>query len=171
MSNYTASQKCLKLIREFEGFEPKAYICPAGVLSIGIGTTINTKEEEYLKKAVINEVQAFTLLKKDMITFEKTLNNTEVVKVKLNQNQVDGILVFMYNVGAKAFTNSTLLKKININPNDPSIKDEFLKWNKIDASKNKKDDDGDGVIDEIGEKKAIDGLTNRRKAEIALYFS
>ena len=44
------------------------------------------------------------------------------------------------------------LKKVNINPNDISIKDEFLKW-------------------DIAGGKVVNGLENRRIAEANLYFS
>jgi len=47
---------------------------------------------------------------------------------------------------------STLLKKVNLNPNDPTIKDEFMKWNKAAG-------------------KVLAGLTRRREAEANLYFS
>jgi lysozyme len=46
---------------------------------------------------------------------------------------------------------STLLKKVNLNPKDLSIKAEFLKWNK-------------------GGGKVLNGLVKRREAEAALYF-
>jgi lysozyme len=46
---------------------------------------------------------------------------------------------------------STLLKKVNINPNDPTIKDEFMKWVKAGG-------------------KTLPGLVRRRTAESQLYF-
>jgi lysozyme len=52
--------------------------------------------------------------------------------------------------------NSTLYKKAFINPNDPTIKDEFMKWNKARVK---------GVLT------PLKGLTRRRKAEADLYFS
>jgi lysozyme len=44
-----------------------------------------------------------------------------------------------------------LLKKVNKNPNDLTIKAEFLRWNKANG-------------------KVINGLTNRRIEEADLYF-
>jgi len=55
-------------------------------------------------------------------------------------------------VGAGALKKSTLLKKVNANPNDSLIKLEFLKWNKSGG-------------------KILNGLTLRRQAESELYFS
>jgi lysozyme len=45
-----------------------------------------------------------------------------------------------------------LLKKVNANPADKTIRDEFMKWNK-------------------GGGKVLNGLTRRREAEANLYFS
>jgi lysozyme len=48
--------------------------------------------------------------------------------------------------------NSTLLKKVNANPNDKTIFAEFCKWNKVG-------------------KKEIAGLTKRRNKEAVNYFT
>jgi lysozyme len=61
------------------------------------------------------------------------------------------LVSFAYNVGTGAFISSTLLKKVNSNPNDPSIKTEFLKWNKAGG-------------------KIVNGLTIRRNQEQINYF-
>jgi lysozyme len=148
------SQVGLDLIRHFEGFEPKAYLCSAGKKTIGIGTLIDTKEEEWLLTAKITEAQAFDLLKKDLVKFEKSVNT--LVKAKINQNQFDALMSFVYNFGAGALQKSTLLKKLNVNPNDPTIEDEFQKWDKANVG---------GVM------KSVSGLTRRRVAESKLYFT
>jgi lysozyme len=75
--------------------------------------------------------------------------------LNLNQNQFDSCLSFIYNVGIGAFTKSTLRKKILLNPNDPTIKDEFMKWNKATVG---------------GKLTVLKGLTRRRTAEAELYF-
>jgi lysozyme len=69
----------------------------------------------------------------------------------INQNQFDALVSFCYNLGAGSLKSSTLLKKVNADPNDPSIKLEFLKWNKSGG-------------------KVLNGLTLRRNAESELYF-
>ena len=70
----------------------------------------------------------------------------------LNQNQFNALVSFAYNVGTGNFSSSTLLKKVNRNPDDLTIKDEFLRWNKAGG-------------------KVLNGLTNRRNEEADLYFS
>jgi lysozyme len=154
MSKLKTSQNGLDLIRHFEGFEPKVYLCSAGKKTIGIGTLIDTKDEEWLLTAKITETQAFDLLKKDLVKFEKQVNN--LVKVEINQNQFDALISFVYNFGSGALKESTLLKKLNVNPNDKTIAEEFLKWNKARVK---------GVLT------PVDGLTRRRKAESKLYFT
>ena len=59
---------------------------------------------------------------------------------------------FDLQVGVGAFGSSTLLAKLKVNPNDPTIRDEFMRW--VYAG---------GVI--------LQGLVNRRTAEANLYFS
>jgi hypothetical protein len=61
-------------------------------------------------------------------------------------------LIYIVNLGNGNLKKSTLLKKVNANPNDPEIANEFAKWNK-----------SKGMV--------LDGLTRRRKAETTLYFT
>ena len=51
-----------------------------------------------------------------------------MAKLKLNQNQFDALMSFVYNVGCGNLLKSTLYKKAFINPNDPTLKDELLRW-------------------------------------------
>ena len=76
----------------------------------------------------------------------------KLVKSKISVNQLNALTAFAYNVGMGNFQKSTLLKLVNVNPNDAMIAKEFLKWNKAAG-------------------KELKGLTNRRIAESALYFT
>lgn len=138
------SDKGLDLIKSFEGLRLTSYLCPADVWTIGYGHTRGVKPNQ-----TISEAQAESLLKGDLLSFEKSVLSH---KLELNQNQFDALVSFVYNLGAGNFSRSTLLRKIKANPNDPSIEDEFLKWNKAGG-------------------KVLEGLTRRRKAEADLYFS
>ena len=69
----------------------------------------------------------------------------------LTQNQFDALVSFVYNLGGGAFNGSTLRKKVIANPDDPSIRNEFMKW--VNAGG-----------------KRVQGLVNRRAAEADLYF-
>jgi lysozyme len=55
----------LDLVKQHEGFRAKAYICPAGKLTIGYGHVI-LKNEGHLKTAVLDTEQAEETLKSDM---------------------------------------------------------------------------------------------------------
>ena len=148
----------------------KPYKCPAGIPTIGYGNTFyedGTKVK--LTDPTITKERAIAILKKAMDYFEKQVDAYTTDSV--NQNQFDALVDFAYNAGVGSLKSSTLLKKVNTNPNDPTIANEFMKWvYGGDGTHNKKDDDGDGLIDEPGEKQKLGGLVNRRKAEAELYF-
>jgi lysozyme len=144
------TNKLKQLVKEFEGCKLKAYKCPAGIWTIGYG---NTRYEDGLG---IREGDEITIAKAEMLLefiLIKFIKEVEkMVKSNINQNQKDAITDFAYNCGIGNLNSSTLLKKVNANPNDPTIKDEFLKWNKAKG-------------------KVLNGLTKRRQAEANLYFS
>jgi lysozyme len=145
-----ASQNCINLIKLFEGYKPKAYLCPAGVPTIGFGSTMYTDGRKIKLGDTINEKQG-----NELLMWELKNKSIALHGLNLNQNQFDSCLSFIYNLGIGAFTKSTLRKKILINPNDKTIKDEFLKWNKARVN---------------GQLTELKGLTRRRIAEADLYF-
>jgi lysozyme len=152
MSKITkTSQKGIDLIKSFEGFSAKPYLCPAKICTIGYGATFypNGKKVTMNDKA-ITEAEAVELLKNMLISFEKYVDSYCVDSI--NQNQFDALVSFCYNLGPNNLKKSTLLKKVNANPNDETIKDEFMKWVKSNG-------------------KTLKGLVRRREAESALYFS
>ncbi len=170
MNKFKMSPKGLAMTKEFEQLMLKPYLCPAGVPTIGYGCTmyeLNTAVS--LKDAPITEQRATELLLNTISQYEKTVNT--FVQTRITQNQFDALVDFCFNVGISALKASTLLKKVNLYPNDPTIELEFLKWCKADGAHNGKDDDGDGVVDEKGEKQVLKGLLRRRQAEAKLYFT
>lgn len=137
--------KGLNLIKEFEGLRLVAYKCPAGVWTIGYGHTYNVKEGDVITKAKATE---FLL---DDISNAVDIVSGSTMDVELTQNQFDALVSFTYNVGVKNFSDSTLLRKVKLNPNDPTIANEFKKWT-------------------YAGKEVLSGLVRRRKAESELYF-
>lgn len=143
-------QKGLKLIKEFEGFRSKPYLCSAGVPTIGYGATYYPGGKKVtLNDQPITEEYAVQLLSTMLDTFEKAVDS--FCRDDINQDQFDALVSFAYNLGNGSLKSSTLLKKVNANPNDPTIRDEFMKW--VNA----------------GGKK-LPGLIRRRQAEADLYF-
>jgi len=160
----------LDLIKEFESLQLKPYLCPAGVPTIGYGSTYYEDGKTVtLKDKEITAKRAEELLMNTLAMYEKTV--ATFVQTTINGHQFDALVSFCFNVGVSAFKNSTLLKKVNSIPNDPSIEFEFLKWCKVDGANNGIDDDNDGEVDEKGEKRILKGLLKRRQAEAKLYFS
>ena len=144
-------KKGLDLIAEFEGLSLKPYLCSAKVPTIGYGSTFyenGTKVK--LTDAPITKQRAEQLLKN---TADKFAEKVAVLITKpITQNQFNALVSFAFNVGVSALKVSTLLKLVNNNPNDANIAKEFLRWNKAGG-------------------RVVQGLTNRRIKESALYFT
>lgn len=104
-----ASDKCIALIKEFEGFKSHPYLCPAGIPTIGYGSTRDTDGKPIsMSHPPITEAQAKALMMATLVTYENAVNR--YVKVPITQNQFDALVDFAYNAGAKNLLNSTLLK-------------------------------------------------------------
>jgi len=143
------SKNGLDLIKEFESFKSKPYLCPSQKATIGWGSTYYPDGKKVtLQDKEITEEKAFEILEyianKD---FGSNIN--KVVKVPLNQNQFDALVSFAYNIGNGNFNSSTLLRWLN-QGNYKEASMQLLKW---DKSK--------GIV--------LNGLTKRRKAEKELF--
>jgi lysozyme len=145
------SQRGLELIKSFEGLKLKPYLCPASIPTIGFGNTYypdGTKVK--LTDPAITQEKAEELLKFLLVTYEKAVDS--FCRDDISQGNFDALTSFAYNLGNGNLQKSTLIKKVNANPKDVTIADEFLKWNKANGS-------------------VLKGLTRRRQAEANLYFS
>ena len=145
-------QRGLDLIKSFEGWFSKPYLDPIGIPTIGYGFTyyLPSRKKVTILDKPITMPQGELMLKDILTNYENDVKR--LVKKPLNQNQFDALVSFTYNLGATNVGKSTLLKKVNVNPNDPTIKDEFMKW--VNAGG-----------------KVFSGLVRRRKAEADLYFT
>jgi len=140
----------VELIKSFEGFSAKPYRCPAGVPTIGYGATYYTKIKKVtMADAPITKAEATVLLADMLGTYERAVDSYCIDTI--TQNQFDALVSFAYNLGTGALKSSTLLKKVNADPNDPDIRKEFMKW--VNAG---------GVT--------LAGLVRRRHDEADLYF-
>lgn len=142
-------QRGIDLIKQFEGFRAEMYLDPVGLPTIGYGTLINDPVESIYMTGTITEKQALELLLGELYQIEVQLNR--MVTAKINQNQFDSLASFCYNLGTGSLKRSTLLKRINLDPSNTSIRGEFNKW--IHAGG-----------------KPLTGLVKRRRAESDLYF-
>lgn len=94
------------LLKRHEGLRLKAYICSAGVLTIGFGHTGNVNPSQQ-----ITLQEAEQLLRDDVARFE--LGVSRYVRVPLSSNQFSALVCFAFNVGLEAFAKSTLLNLLN----------------------------------------------------------
>ena len=98
------SQKGIDLIKKFEGCKLQAYLCPAGVWTIGVGHTKGVK-----KGMVITQRQAETFLKDDIKPVETLLNG---MGINYTQGQFDALTSWIFNLGQGNFKSSTMYKYI-----------------------------------------------------------
>ena len=138
------SKQGIELIKSFEGLRLRAYVCPAGVLTIGWGHTKGVKAG-----MVIDLAEAERMLADDIAIAERCVNCDAE---NLNQNQFDALVSFVFNVRVSAYRSSKLRRLVVNNPNNPAIADEFGRW-------------------KYANKIVLPGLVRRRKAESDLYFS
>lgn len=143
------SKQAIEIIKKYEGLFLNAYLCPASVPTIGYGTIrypdgkpIKLGEKITLKKA------------EELLTWEVEKIATQIPDLKLNQNQYDALVSWVYNLGIGNFLKSTLYRKVKVNPEDPTIKDEFMKWTKARVG---------------GKLTILKGLVRRRTEEYNLY--
>lgn len=146
------SQKCIWLVKHFEGLYLTAYSCPAGVPTIGYGTTGYVDGEKIVVgKTTITKEKAESLLQADL---EKAAKRVDIlVPVGITQDQFDALVSFVYNLGVGAFVKSTLLKRVREHKMDEAAH-EILRWNKARVG---------------GELIELPGLTRRRKVESHLF--
>ena len=142
--------KGISIIKRFEGLRLRAYLCPAGLPTIGYGSTWYENGSKVKMGDVITIDRADRLLLFTVAEFEKQVDT--LVTSAINANQLGALTSFAFNVGIGNFRKSTLLRLVNANPNNPAIRTEFQKWVRAN-----------NVV--------LKGLQERRKAESDLYFS
>jgi lysozyme len=140
----------IELIKSMEGFRSAPYKCPAGIPTIGYGATFYPDGTKVtMSDAAITEVHGTDLLRSMLASFERYVDS--YCRDDINQNQFDALVSFAYNLGPANLKSSTLLKKVNANPADETIRAEFMKWTKAGG-------------------RVLRGLVRRREAEANLYF-
>jgi lysozyme len=137
----------LSLIKEFEGCQLKAYLCPAGVWTIGYGSTWNVQEG-----LEITQAEANARLVGDVESTE--IGITRFIKVRVGSNPYSACVALAFNIGVMKFRESTLLKFLNQGC-FKEASEQFLVWNKIRK--------GSVLVKSAG-------LTRRREAEKALFL-
>lgn len=139
------SDNCIKLVAEFEGFRAHAYRDPVGVLTQGYGETQGVTpgkawSESYARKRL--EAR----LARDYMPAVLAAG-----RGKLNQNQLDSMTSFVYNVGPGGVSSSTGVGRALRAGRMRDAADGLLQWTKAAG-------------------RELPGLVRRRKAERSLFL-
>ncbi|MBP6763480.1 MAG: lysozyme [Rubrivivax sp.] len=164
-------QAAIDLIKSFEGIpdgDPNtvnidAYLCPAGVWTIGWGHALmdggaqlkgaaNKARARALYPGGITRAQAEALLAGDLIP--RAASVSSLLKVPVDEGQFGALIALVFNIGAGNLQASTLLRKLNAG-DVAGAAEQFLAWDKARV---------DGVL------KPLAGLTRRRRAERAMFL-
>lgn len=100
-----------RLIKESESLKLVAYLCPAGIPTIGYGTTKGVTLEDVKNKRKITKAQAEAFFERDLEVYEKAIY--ALCTVEPNQNQFDAMVSLTYNIGISAFKTSSVLRLHN----------------------------------------------------------
>ncbi len=140
------SEQGIALIKRFEGFSAKPYLCPAGKTTIGYGHVIGSGER--FPPAGISPAEAEALLVRDVRSAEAAVGRC--ITMPLSQQQFDALVSFCYNVGSQAFEKSKLVRLIN-QALPGAAAEEFGRWVHVGGRK-------------------MPGLIKRRKEEYLLFI-
>jgi lysozyme len=143
-SNVTRA--AVDLVKHFEGLRLTAYLCPAGVPTIGYGHTVGVRMGQ-----TITVAQADSFLAADLAKAADVVD--QLVTTTLTSDQRGALASFVFNLGSENFRTSTLLKKLNARDFEAAT-GEFGRWIKATVG---------------GKKIALAGLVKRRDAEERLF--
>jgi lysozyme len=137
----------VELIKAAEALRLNAYLCPAGVPTIGYGHTGDVKLGQ-----TITRHQADVILALDLERFEQAV---ERMAPGANENEFSALVSFAFNVGSASLETSGLLRRFNAGDKQGAAR-EFAKWCHAKVG---------GVM------VALPGLVKRRADEAALLLT
>jgi lysozyme len=144
------STQGVELIKHYEGLRLKPYKCPAGIATIGYGSTSYPDGRKVtLVDRPLTEDEADALLAATLQPFEQAV--AKMVTVEITQQMFDALVSFAFNLGANALRGNTLLKKLNAG-DKAGAAGEFKRW--VYAGGN-----------------VLPGLVKRRESERKLFLS
>jgi len=122
------SARMVDMIGSFEGLMLKAYLCPAGVPTIGYGHTgPDVTRADVTARKEITRAEADRLLATDLVRFENGVSS--LLDVEVTQNEFDALVSLAFNIGLGAFGKSTLRRLLNRGMR-PEAAAQFTVWNK-----------------------------------------
>ena len=148
-------QPALDIIREFEGLRLEAYRCPAGVWTIGYGTTrYPGKDGGPVRKGDAITVQQAEFYLIDALQNLYVPNIFHLIPASRHWagHRIAALASWAYNVGLGAVETSTLRRRMNDDePAHIVAQQELPRWNKANGQ-------------------VLEGLTRRRAAEVKLFL-
>lgn len=133
------------LIEKYEGFSQIAYRCPAGVWTIGYGSTCWEDGTPIKQGDTITRERARELMNKYLMNIFRELS----IIPDLKADQLDALSSLIYNIGWPAFKKSKCWKAIK----NKDWETAFKNWDWIKAGG-----------------KVLPGLIKRRAEEMYLFF-
>lgn len=133
----------VEIVKRFEGLRLDAYLCPAGIWTIGYGHTGGVQGGER-----ITEERAEELLMEDLKSVQRRL--APALEVPVTEGQAAALLSLAFNVGVSAVKGSKLLRRLNQGLPEVAA-DEFLDWTRAGG-------------------RELPGLVRRRRAERDLFL-
>lgn len=138
----------IDLIKKYEGFRPQAYQDSIGVWTIGYGTT-RINGQPVKAGMTITQDHALQLVQQEVNKLWSQIE--QITKVNLNDNQMNALVDFAYNLGFNALKNSTLMRLVN-ESKFAEAANQFPRWVYAGG-------------------KVLPGLVKRREAERQLFLS
>lgn len=114
------SKQGAALTERFEGYRSESYQDQHGIWTIGYGHTRGV-----IEGMSCDQAQAEAWRCEDTAAAESAVNH--MVRVPMTQGEFDALVDFVFNLGAQAFSGSTLLRLLNAG-NYAAAADEFAKW-------------------------------------------
>jgi lysozyme len=134
-------------VKDSEGLRLKAYLCPAGVWTVGYGST-----GHHVKPGTtVTTAEAEGLLRADLRRFEGAV---ERAAARSTDNQFSAMVSLAFNIGIGAFEKSTVLR-LHHKGDHKGAAAAFGMWTKATVR---------------GRKVTLPGLVTRRAKEASLYL-
>ena len=136
--------EAINIVKHFEGFCSRIYICPAGHPTIGFGHVVRAGE----RFIEIDLERGEELLRRDLATAKRAVGR--LIRVPLDDGKFGALASFTFNLGSGRLQSSTLRMKLN-RGDLAGAANEFPKWRRANG-------------------RILAGLVKRRAAERALFL-
>lgn len=143
------NQAGIELIKRWEGCKLKAYKDVAGVWTVGYGLTSRAGFIEVGANTTVTQAEADWFLEQVVNRFAKDIR--PAITQPINDNQFAAFVSLAYNIGVSAFKRSSALRHFN-NGDLDKVPDAMRLWKKAGG-------------------KVVQGLINRREAEVQLFLT